>query len=157
VRPGFEFFGHEIKPLAKVGYERMQEMADPALSLNRARETWQKHGRSEKWNQQRMLGQETRNKLTDYWANHDIDNDLLIAQHRVQDVEAHGIEHGGINGRPRFCTNLAETFPARSSVVLVGGESLPREEVHQNAPFRQRRHVECVFGVRATQSIKKKT
>ncbi len=58
--------------LAKVGYERMQEMADPAMSLNRARETWQKHGRSEKWIQQRMTGQETRNKLTDYWSNHDI-------------------------------------------------------------------------------------
>ena len=58
--------------LAKVGYERMQEMADPGLSLNRARETWQKHGRSEKWIQQRMTGQETRNKLTDYWATHDI-------------------------------------------------------------------------------------
>ena len=58
--------------LAKVGYERMQEMADPALSLERARDTWQKHGRSEKWIQQRMTGQETRNKLTDYWANHEI-------------------------------------------------------------------------------------
>ncbi|MEO8459947.1 MAG: hypothetical protein ABI451_05405 [Dokdonella sp.] len=58
--------------LAKVGYERMQEMADPALSLDRARETWQKHGRSDKWIQQRMTGQETRNKLTDYWANHDV-------------------------------------------------------------------------------------
>ncbi len=50
----------------------MQEMADPARSLNRARETWQKHGRSEKWIQQRMTRQETRNKLTDYWAEHDI-------------------------------------------------------------------------------------
>jgi len=58
--------------LAKVGYERMQEMADPAISLIRARETWQKHGRSERWIQQRMTGQETRNKLTDYWSNHDI-------------------------------------------------------------------------------------
>lgn len=45
----------------------MQEMADPGLSLDRARDTWQKHGRSEKWIQQRMMGQETRNKLTDYW------------------------------------------------------------------------------------------
>jgi len=53
--------------LAKVGYERMQEMADPAQSLDRARENWQKLGRSEKWVQQRMTGQETRNKLTDYW------------------------------------------------------------------------------------------
>jgi hypothetical protein len=58
--------------LAKVGYERMQELADPALSLERAREIWQKHGRSEKWIQQRMTGQETRNKLTDYWREHDI-------------------------------------------------------------------------------------
>jgi DNA-damage-inducible protein D len=58
--------------LAKVGFERMQEIADPARSLDRARETWQKHGRSEKWIQQRMTGQETRNKLTDYWAEHDI-------------------------------------------------------------------------------------
>lgn len=58
--------------LAKVGYERMQEMADPEKSLNRARENWQKHGRSEKWIQQRMMGQETRNKLTDYWKNHEI-------------------------------------------------------------------------------------
>ncbi len=59
--------------LAKVGYERMQEMADPSLSLNRARETWQKHGRSEKWIQQRMMGQETRNKLTDYWRDHGVE------------------------------------------------------------------------------------
>ena len=58
--------------LAKVGYERMQEMADPALSLDRARQTWQQHGRRDKWIQQRMTGQETRNKLTDYWADHDI-------------------------------------------------------------------------------------
>ena len=58
--------------LAKVGYERMQEMADPARALERARATWQKHGRSDKWIQQRMTGQETRNKLTDYWATHDI-------------------------------------------------------------------------------------
>ena len=53
--------------LAKVGYERMQEIADPGQSIDRARENWQNLGRSEKWIQQRMTGQETRNKLTDYW------------------------------------------------------------------------------------------
>ncbi|MBL0128797.1 MAG: hypothetical protein IPP83_15375 [Flavobacteriales bacterium] len=58
--------------LAKVGYERMQEMADPSLGLDRARDLWRKHGRSEKWIQQRMMGQETRNKLTDYWKEHEI-------------------------------------------------------------------------------------
>ena len=58
--------------LAKVGYGRMQDMADPARAFDRAREYWQQHGRSEKWIQQRMMGQETRNKLTDYWRDHEI-------------------------------------------------------------------------------------
>lgn len=58
--------------LAKVGYERMQEMSDPERALNRSREYWQKQGRSEKWIQQRMTGQETRNKLTDYWSDHNV-------------------------------------------------------------------------------------
>lgn len=53
--------------LAKVGYERIQEIQDPVQSIDRARENWKQHGRSEKWIQQRMMGQETRNKLTDYW------------------------------------------------------------------------------------------
>jgi hypothetical protein len=47
-------------------------MGDPARSLDRAREYWRQHGRSEKWIQQRMMGQETRNKLTDYWKDHEI-------------------------------------------------------------------------------------
>ena len=58
--------------LAKVGYERIQEMADPERSINRARENWQKHGRSNQWIQQRMMGQEIRNKLTDYWKNNEV-------------------------------------------------------------------------------------
>jgi len=40
---------------------RMQEMADPAISLNRARETWQQHGRSEKWIQQATTYRQTIN------------------------------------------------------------------------------------------------
>ncbi len=55
--------------LAKVGYERMEEMANPEQSIEKARDNWQRLGRSEKWIQQRMTGQETRNKLTDYWKN----------------------------------------------------------------------------------------
>lgn len=58
--------------LAKVGQERVKEMADPSTAIDRARETYKKLGRSEKWIQQRMTGQETRNKLTDYWSEHDI-------------------------------------------------------------------------------------
>ncbi|MDP3994982.1 MAG: BRO family protein [bacterium] len=58
--------------LARVGYERVQDMNDPERSLNRARNYWERMGRSKKWVQQRMMGQEIRNKLTDYWKVHEV-------------------------------------------------------------------------------------
>ncbi|HJD53939.1 MAG TPA: hypothetical protein LFW11_00860 [Rickettsia endosymbiont of Proechinophthirus fluctus] len=56
----------------QVGYEKIQEISDPEKSIDRARDNWKRHGCSEKWIQQRMMGQETRNKLTDYWKNHEV-------------------------------------------------------------------------------------
>ncbi|MEK7615645.1 MAG: Bro-N domain-containing protein [Patescibacteria group bacterium] len=53
--------------LAKVGYERIKETADPQIAVDRARKHWKKMGRSEKWIEMRMRGIELRNKLTDYW------------------------------------------------------------------------------------------
>ncbi len=58
--------------LARVGYERMEEMNDPEKALNRSREYWRSMGRSEKWIAQRMMGQEIRNKLTDYWKDNEV-------------------------------------------------------------------------------------
>ncbi|NOS67765.1 MAG: Bro-N domain-containing protein [Candidatus Peribacteraceae bacterium] len=58
--------------LARVGTERIAEIQDPSQGIDRARGFWKKHGRSDKWIQQRMMGQETRNKLTDYWKDHDV-------------------------------------------------------------------------------------
>ncbi|MDP2918137.1 MAG: BRO family protein [bacterium] len=58
--------------LAKVGYERIEEINDPEKALNRSRNYWQRMGRSKKWIQQRMMGQEIRNKLTDYWKNNEV-------------------------------------------------------------------------------------
>ncbi|MFA6536862.1 MAG: hypothetical protein WCT18_00510 [Patescibacteria group bacterium] len=65
--------------LAKVGYERMQEVIDPERALNRSREYWQRMGRSESWIQQRMMGQEIRNKLTDYWQNNEVKTEKEFA------------------------------------------------------------------------------
>ena len=64
-------FPRRRQNLSNNGWQRWG-MNDPARSLDRAREYWQQHGRSEKWIQQRMMGQETRNKLTDYWKTHEI-------------------------------------------------------------------------------------
>lgn len=91
--------------LAKVGYERIQETADPSKALDRARSHWKAQGRSQKWIQQRMMGQETRNKLTDYWQAHGVTksddfamltnvihqewSDLSVAQHKKLKGLAH--------------------------------------------------------------------
>jgi hypothetical protein len=58
--------------LAKTGYERMQEMIDPTAAIDRARDTYKQLGYSQKWIEQRLTGQEIRNKLTDYWRENDI-------------------------------------------------------------------------------------
>jgi NAD-dependent DNA ligase len=58
--------------LARVGYERIQETTNPEKSINRGRMNWQRMGRSQKWIQQRMMGQEIRNKLTDYWRDSEV-------------------------------------------------------------------------------------
>ena len=65
--------------LARVGNERINEIADPEISLQRARYNWLQSGRSEKWVQARMSGQETRNKLCDYWGTHGVDKEIDFA------------------------------------------------------------------------------
>jgi NAD-dependent DNA ligase len=67
---------HKAEPfklwLAQVGYERLQETANPELSVNRAISNWKKQGKDEDWIKQRLIGQTSRTQLTDYWSNHGV-------------------------------------------------------------------------------------
>lgn len=58
--------------LATTGQERIREIKDPERGLDRALENWRKMGRNEKWILQRMMSQETRHRLTEYWGSHGI-------------------------------------------------------------------------------------
>ena len=91
--------------LAKVGYERLQETADPGLAMERARKNWQIRGMSEKWIDTRMRGQDTRNKLTDYWATHEVKEGAEFAELTdVIHVEWTGLttkEHKNLKGLKR--------------------------------------------------------
>ncbi|TSC91349.1 MAG: prophage antirepressor [Parcubacteria group bacterium Licking1014_17] len=66
--------------LARVGYERLQETINPELAVDRARSHWKQVGMSEKWIEQRMRGQETRNKLTDYWQESGVQKGIEYAK-----------------------------------------------------------------------------
>ena len=99
--------------LARVGYERMQDMADPARSLNRARDYWQQHGRSEKWIQQRMMGQETRNKLTgDRFDEETIAAPLArIARYALSYIQANYLKQTAVKNPDRAETNRFWNYP----------------------------------------------
>jgi DNA-damage-inducible protein D len=53
--------------LAKVGYERIQEIEDPELATKRTRAIYKAKGYSDAWIEKRMRGIEVRETLTDEW------------------------------------------------------------------------------------------
>ena len=55
--------------LAKVGYERIQEIEDPELVSKRTRAIYKAKGYSEEWIEKRMRGIAIREELTDEWQN----------------------------------------------------------------------------------------
>lgn len=55
--------------LAKVGYERVQEIEDPELATARTRELYRAKGYSEAWIEKRMRGIAVRAELTEEWKN----------------------------------------------------------------------------------------
>lgn len=58
--------------LAKVGYERMQEIEDPELASQRAREIYKAKGYDDAWIEKRMRGIQIREELTDEWKNRNV-------------------------------------------------------------------------------------
>ena len=58
--------------LAKVGYERVQEIEDPELATKRTRELYKAKGYSDVWIEKRMRGIAVRAELTEEWKNRGI-------------------------------------------------------------------------------------
>lgn len=74
--------------LAKVGYERVQEIEDPELATKRTRELYRAKGYSEAWIEKRMRGIAVRAELTEEWKNR------------------------GVNGEPEYAILTAEISKA---------------------------------------------
>ena len=70
--------------LAKVGYERVQEIEDPELATKRTRMLYKLKGYSEDWIEKRMRGIAIREELTDEWqkrgAQEQKDYEILTAE-----------------------------------------------------------------------------
>jgi hypothetical protein len=58
--------------LAKVGYERVQEIEDPELATKRTRALYKAKGYSDDWIEKRMRGIAVRGELTEEWKNREV-------------------------------------------------------------------------------------
>lgn len=65
--------------LAKVGYERIEETADPELAIDRAMKTYLQKGYSKEWINQRLKSIEVRKELTDEWQGRGMKEGLEFA------------------------------------------------------------------------------
>lgn len=65
--------------LARVGYERLEETADPELAINRALKTYLQKGYSKEWINQRLKSIEIRKELTDEWETRGVKEGLEFA------------------------------------------------------------------------------
>ena len=65
--------------LAQVGYERLEETADPEIAINRALQTYLRKGYSTNWVNQRLKSIEIRKALTDEWEKRGVKEGLEFA------------------------------------------------------------------------------
>jgi hypothetical protein len=65
--------------LAKVGYERVQEIEDPELATKRTRDIYKAKGYPDSWIEKRMRGIEVRETLTDEWKKRNVNEGLEFA------------------------------------------------------------------------------
>ena len=65
--------------LAKLGSERIDEVFDPSITIQRAIDTYRKKGYDEEWIIKRIKGIQDRKKLTEVWKDNGISGDLEFA------------------------------------------------------------------------------
>jgi hypothetical protein len=65
--------------LAEVGRERIEEVIDPELTIDRALETYLKKGYSNEWINQRLQAIQVRKELTDEWENKGVKKGIEFA------------------------------------------------------------------------------
>lgn len=65
--------------LAEVGKERLDEIIDPELTIDRALETYLRKGYSREWINQRLQAIQVRKELTDAWQDHGIKEGMEYA------------------------------------------------------------------------------
>ncbi|PIE03248.1 MAG: phage antirepressor protein [Acidobacteria bacterium] len=117
--------------LAKVGYERVQEIEDPELTMQRMRETYKLKGYSNEWIEKRIRGMEVRKALTEEWNHRDIEesNDYAILTAEISKA-AFGLtpeQYNKYKGLTRPSENLRDHMTDLELIFTMLGEASTTE------------------------------
>lgn len=115
--------------LAKVGYERVQEIEDPELGTKRTRALYKAKGYSDDWIEKRMRGIAIREELTDEWKNRDVKEEqeyaILTAEIAKAAFGVTPIEHKQLKGLKR--ENLRDHMTNIELIFSMLGEAATTE------------------------------
>jgi methylphosphotriester-DNA--protein-cysteine methyltransferase len=115
--------------LAKVGYERVQEIEDPELGSKRTRALYKAKGYSDDWVEKRMRGIAIREELTDEWKKREVKEEQEYAILTAEIAKAaFGVtpdEHKQLKGLKR--QNLRDHMSDLELIFSMLGEAATAE------------------------------
>lgn len=115
--------------LAKVGYERVQEIEDPELATKRTRAIYKAKGYSDEWIEKRMRGIAIRDELTDEWKKREVKQEkefaILTAEIAKAAFGVTPTEHKQLKGLKR--ENLRDHMTDLELIFSMLGEAATTE------------------------------
>lgn len=122
--------------LAKVGYERVQEIEDPELATKRTRILYKLKGYSENWIEKRMRGIAIREELTDEWQKRGVkeqkEYEILTAEISKATFGVTPSEYKKLKGLKR--QNLRDHMDDLELIFNMLGERVTTEISQQEKP-----------------------
>ncbi len=130
--------------LAKVGYERVQEIEDPELATKRTKALYKAKGYSDDWIEKRMRGIAIREELTDEWKKREVkekkEYEILTAEIAKAAFGITPGTHKKIKGLKR--ENLRDHMTDLELIFSMLGEAATTEitKVHDAKGFDESKH-----------------
>jgi DNA-damage-inducible protein D len=121
--------------LAKVGYERLQEIENPELAMSRMRQLYESKGYSSEWIEKRMRGIAVRDDLTHEWKNRGVQEGqeyaILTAEIARATFGKTPSEHKAHKGLTKASDNLRDHMTDLELIFTMLGEASTAEIVRE--------------------------
>ena len=124
--------------LAQVGSERLDEIVNPELAINRAKETYIRKGYDDRWIAQRLKSIDSRKQLTDTWKNSgakDKDYAILTDEIYKNTFGLNTTQYKRLKGIDRTKRNLRDSMGNLELAITNLAEVTANEIHHKNHSY----------------------